>query len=175
MMGFPNKGTTSFKGLDEEEGKRKDMGLIYKEIMLRGDKGEGRFQALWDNGSSESFIRRDLAGNVGTILRLSAPRQFEMGKGMLSVEESTGIVNVKVEGFDLFWHFLVVPDLSEELIIGADFLQRWKIKLDPESERIIIDPKALKLKLGPFNRAPSLFISEAEEIADRAAWLSRER
>lgn len=148
MMGFQNKGRPAIEGFYGEEEKSKGMGLIYKEVVLRGDKGEERFQALWDNGSSESFIRRDLAGNVGTILRLSAPRQFEMGKGMLSVEESTGIVDVKVAGFDLFWHFLVVPDLSEELIIGADFLQRWKIKLDPESERIIIDPKALKLKLG---------------------------
>ena len=121
------------------------MGLIYKEVVLRGDKGEGEFQALWNNGSSESFIRRDLAEGVGTILRLDAPREFEMGKGDLLVGESTGVLSVEVEGFNLFWHFLVVPNLSEELIIGADFLQRWKIKLDPE--RIIIDPKALKLKL----------------------------
>jgi len=125
------------------------MGLIYKEVVLRGDKGEGEFQALWDNGSSESFIRRDLAEGVGTILRLDAPREFEMGRGSLSVSESTGVLSVEVEGFNLFWHFLVVPDLSEELIIGADFLQRWKIKLDPE--RIIIDPKALKLKLVSVN------------------------
>ncbi|MHC1611395.1 MAG: retropepsin-like aspartic protease [Candidatus Methanospirareceae archaeon] len=110
-------------------------------------KGEGEFQALWDNGSSESFIRRDLAEGVGTILRLDAPREFEMGRGSLSVSESTGVLSVEVEGFNLFWHFLVVPNLSEELIIGADFLQRWKIKLDPENEKIIIDPKALKLKL----------------------------
>jgi hypothetical protein len=123
------------------------MGLIYKDVLLRGDKGERGFKALMDNGSSESFIRKDLAEKVGTILKLDAPREFEMGKGTLSVLEATGILSVQVEGFNLFWHFLVVPDLSEELIIGADFLQRWKIKLDPESERIIIDPKALKLKL----------------------------
>lgn len=123
------------------------MGLIYKEVLVRGDKGGGRFQALWDNGSSESFIRKDLAEKVGTVSKLSAPRQFEMGKGVLLVEESTSIVDLEVERFNLFWHFLVVPDLSEELIIGADFLQRWKIKLDPESEGIIIDPRALKLKL----------------------------
>jgi len=127
------------------------MGLIYKEVVLRGDKGEGKFQALWDNGSSESFMRRDLAEGVGTILRLDAPREFEMGRGSLSVSESTGVLSVEVEGFNLFWHFLVVPNLSEELIIGADFLQRWEIKLDPESERIIIDPKALKLKLVSVN------------------------
>lgn len=126
------------------------MGLIFKEVVLRGDKGERKFQALWDNGSSESFIRKNLAEKVGTVLNLSAPREFEMGKGVLLVEESTGIMDVKVEGYNLFWHFLVVPELSEELIIGADFLQRWKIKLDPENERIIVDPKALKLKLVAF-------------------------
>lgn len=82
-----------------------------------------------------------------TIAKLRAPREFEMGKGTLVVKESTPIVDVEVEGYSLFWHFLVFPNLSEELIIGADFLQRWKIKLDPENESIIIDPKALKLKL----------------------------
>jgi len=123
------------------------MGLIYKDVSLKGDKGEGEFRALWDNGSSESFARRDLAEKVGTILKLSAPREFEMGKGTLLVAQSTGVLDIEVEGYNLFWHFLVVSDLSEELIIGADFLQRWKIKLDPENERIIIDPKALKLKL----------------------------
>jgi hypothetical protein len=68
-------------------------------------------------------------------------------KRTISVEESTGSLSVQVENYDLFWHFLVVPNLSEELIIGADFLQRWKIKLDLESEKIIIDPKVLRLKL----------------------------
>jgi len=131
--------------LNQEKGKA--MGLIYNDVSLKGDKGEGRFHALWDNGSSESFIRRDLAEGVGTILGLSTPREFEMGKGTLLVKESTGIVDIEVEDYNLFWHFLVVPNLSEELIIGADFLQRWKIKLDPENEKIIIDEKALKLKL----------------------------
>jgi len=84
---------------------------------------------------------------AGTVLELSAPREFERSKGTLLVEGSTGIMDVEVKGYNLFWHFLVIPDLSEEPIIGADFLQRWKITLDPESERIIIDPKALKLKL----------------------------
>jgi len=43
--------------------------------------------------------------------------------------------------------FFLVPELAEQLILGADFFQRWKIKLDPETEDIIVDPKALKIKL----------------------------
>jgi hypothetical protein len=39
-----------------------------------------------------------------------------MGKGTLLVE---GIVNMEIEGYNLFWYFLVVPAFSGELIIGA--------------------------------------------------------
>lgn len=124
------------------------MGLIYKDIPLRGDKGERSVSALLDNGSSESFIRKELAEEIATISRLDIRREFEMGRGTLSVAESTGVLSVVIDGFNLFWHFLVVPNLSEELILGADFLQRWKIRLDPEGEKIIIDEKALKLRLG---------------------------
>lgn len=126
----------------------KAMGLIYKSVLLEGDKGEKDFSALFDNGSSESFIRKELAKEVATILKLSAPKEFGMGRGTLLVEESTGILAIEVESFNLFWHFLVVPDLTEEVIIGTDFLQRWKIRFDPQNEKIIIDGKALKLKLG---------------------------
>jgi len=123
------------------------MGLIYKDVSVKGDKGDRGFYALWDNGSSESFIRRDLAERVATISKLRISKEFEMGKGTLLVSESTPTLDIEIEWFNLFWHFLVVSDLSEELIIGADFLPRWNIKLVPENERIIVDPKALKLKL----------------------------
>jgi hypothetical protein len=33
------------------------------------------------------------------------------------------------------------------VVIGADFLQRWKIKLDPVTEDFIIDEKALEIIL----------------------------
>lgn len=35
----------------------------------------------------------------------------------------------------------------EELILGADFFQRWKMRLNPENEDIVLDQDALKLKL----------------------------
>lgn len=135
---------------------RKAMGLIYKDLALKGEKGDRIFHALWDNGSSECFIRGDLAEKVTTISKLRIQKEFEMGKGTLPVRDSTPIVDIEVEGYNLFWHFLVVPNLSEELIIGADFLQRWKIKLDPESEKIIIDPRALKLKLVYLNSSSQI-------------------
>jgi hypothetical protein len=43
--------------------------------------------------------------------------------------------------------FLVVPNLSEEAIIGAATLQKWRIKLDFEHDQVIVDPKVAKLQL----------------------------
>ncbi len=57
------------------------------------------------------------------------------------------IGDVQLNGSNLFATLLVVPNLSEELILGADFFQRWKVRLNPENEEFILDQDALKLKL----------------------------
>jgi hypothetical protein len=40
----------------------------------------------------------------------------------------------------------IVEDLSEELILGADFLQRWHIKLDPFRRRVWVDPEDVRIR-----------------------------
>jgi hypothetical protein len=43
--------------------------------------------------------------------------------------------------------FMVVPDLSEEAILGVTTLQKWRIKLDFEHDSVVIDPKIAKFIL----------------------------
>jgi hypothetical protein len=43
--------------------------------------------------------------------------------------------------------FMIVPGLSEEVIIGVNTLQKWRIKLDFENDTVVIDPKVAKLIL----------------------------
>jgi len=43
--------------------------------------------------------------------------------------------------------FLVVPGISEEAIIGATTMQKWRIKLDFEHEEVSVDPRVAKLQL----------------------------
>jgi hypothetical protein len=43
--------------------------------------------------------------------------------------------------------FMVVLDLSEEAIIGVNTMQKWRIKLDFEHDRIIVDPKVVQVIL----------------------------
>ncbi len=43
--------------------------------------------------------------------------------------------------------FMVVPNLSEDAIIGVTTLQKWHIKPDFEHDTVIIDPKIAKAML----------------------------
>ncbi|HXL57799.1 MAG TPA: hypothetical protein VN958_16170 [Chitinophagaceae bacterium] len=43
--------------------------------------------------------------------------------------------------------FLVVPNLSEDVILETSTLQKWRIKLDFEHNMVIIDPKVAKAML----------------------------
>lgn len=56
-------------------------------------------------------------------------------------------LDLYLNGFRLTDEFMIVPGLSEEAIIGATTLQKWKIKLDFEHDEVIVDPRVAKLKL----------------------------
>ena len=55
-------------------------------------------------------------------------------------------LDVDVDGTTLSHTFYVADELAEELVIGADMMQRFRISLDMESEGISIDPRALYLR-----------------------------
>ncbi|MFQ6114742.1 MAG: retropepsin-like aspartic protease [bacterium] len=124
------------------------MGLIRKQLLLEGDKGKTEVEALFDTGASASFIRQTLAKNLATIVKLPTPWTFVQGDGKNKITIQNGImVNLTINEITVFQQIMVADELSEELIIGADTMQRWKIQLDPEHEDVIIDKKVLDLKL----------------------------
>jgi hypothetical protein len=61
--------------------------------------------------------------------------------------ERITVLFLDMKGHKLSFHFLVVPELPYQVIIGANFFQEWKIKLDPSTEDFIIDEKALEIIL----------------------------
>jgi len=43
--------------------------------------------------------------------------------------------------------FMVLDTLSEDLIIGATTMQKWQIKLDFDSEKVVYDRKMHRLRI----------------------------
>lgn len=56
-------------------------------------------------------------------------------------------IDFYIDDINLSDEFLVVPGLSEEAIIGAATMQKWRIKLDFERDVVIVGPKVARLQL----------------------------
>jgi hypothetical protein len=127
----------------------KKMGEIIKEIKIIGDKGRRRGSTLVNSGASDSVIRRDIAAKIATLIKWEEPVSLVLGDGETTIKaEYTTVIRFVLKGYTYPPHrFLVLDKLEEDLIIGADAMQRWKIKLDMENEDIIIDERVLRLRL----------------------------
>lgn len=99
-----------------------------------------------DTGASRCYIRDKEANLIGQSSKMPAPVKLRLGKGSTSVNQML-VCSIELDGYRVPWAFMDVPELTDELILGADFFQILKIKLDPETEEIIIDPSALIIQL----------------------------
>ena len=123
------------------------MGMIYKEYNVTGARGSDTVQVLYDTRSSSSFIRRDTAGKLGNVVRTLRPTTFTMADGQVTLTVDQDVeLYIDVDEEALRYHFFVTDDLAEELVIGADMMQRFKITLDMDNEAVSIDPRALYLR-----------------------------
>jgi hypothetical protein len=123
------------------------MGIIVKEYNVIGNHRSNTVRVLYDAGSGASFVRRDIAEPLGNIDASPVPIRFMMANGLetFTVEQVINLA-VDVDGTPLVYMFYIAEDLAEELIIGADMMQKFKITLDMDNEAISIDPRALYLR-----------------------------
>jgi hypothetical protein len=123
------------------------MGIIVKEYNVIGNHRSNTVRVLYDAGSGASFVRRDIAEPLGNIDASPVPIRFMMANGQetFTVEQVINLA-VDVDGTPLVYMFYIAEDLAEELIIGADMMQKFKITLDMDNEAISIDPRALYLR-----------------------------
>ncbi len=123
------------------------MGLIKKELQVAGSLAKRKCEVLFDTGASSCFVRKDVATALSEILKAPQSLTFTLGNKTTITTEYTTVLYIDIKGHSLGHMFLVFSDLPYEVIIGADFLQRWKIKLDPATEEFLIDEKALEIVL----------------------------
>ena len=115
--------------------------------MVAGSKSQRRREVLFDTGASACFVREDIASELGQILDAPFPLAFKLGNNTVMNAEKTTDLFLDLKGHTLSFMFLVVPELPYEVIVGADFFQKWKIKLDPSTEDFILDERALEIIL----------------------------
>jgi hypothetical protein len=123
------------------------MSVIKIPMLFAGSKGEKTLYALFDSGANLSCIHPDFT-SIAVLENLGRTR-------LISTASEGHFIEVKeVVRLDFYLNdvllsdeFLVVPGLSEEVIIGAATMQKWRIKLDFEHDKAIVDPKVAKMQL----------------------------
>jgi predicted aspartyl protease len=124
------------------------MSIIKNPLLFVGSKGEKYIYTLYDGGANLSCIHPNHAAELGIPEHLGRTRLIGTASEGHFIEITHRIaLDFYIDDVLLSDEFLVVPGLSEEAIIGAATMQKWRIKLDFEHHRAIVDPKVAKMQL----------------------------
>lgn len=118
------------------------MSIIRIPLRFTGSKGERMVYALFDSGATYSCLNTTIANEIETPAKLFEPMEIATASSahFVIIEEAMR-ADFYHEDIRLSDEFMVVPGLSEEAIIGVNTLQKWRIKLDFEHDKVIINPK----------------------------------
>lgn len=124
------------------------MSILKFPLLFAGSKGEKRLYTLFDSGANLSCIDKGHLENLEAPVNLGRVRKLATASEGHYIEISERVtLDFYINDVLLSDEFLVVPGLSEEAIIGAATLQKWRIKLNFEADKVEVDPKVAKLQL----------------------------
>ncbi len=118
------------------------MGIIRIPLRFEGSIGEKIVYALFDSGATYSCLSEEIACCIEKTVKLRRPLEIATASSshFVVIEEAMR-ADFYHEDIRLSDEFMVVPGLSEEAIIGVNTLQKWRMKLDFEQDKVIINPK----------------------------------
>lgn len=122
--------------------------IIRLPLLFAGSQGEKTLYALFDSGATYSCITEELVKNLAFPEPLHRPlRMATASAGTFMEVKNTVRLDFYHEEVRMSDEFMVVPGLSEEVIIGAHTMQKWRLKLDFEHDQVVVDPRVARLIL----------------------------
>jgi predicted aspartyl protease len=121
------------------------MSIIKIPLRFEGSKGEKTLYSLFDSGATFSCISFENAVELATLEKMRTPLEIATAARdtYLKIEHAVRL-DFYYNDIRLSDEFMVIPNLSEDVILGVNTLQKWRIKLDFEHDKVIIDPKVAK-------------------------------
>ena len=124
------------------------MSIIKHPLLYVGTEGEKRLYTLFDSGANLSCIHPDHLEGLALPQHLGRTRRIATASDEHFIEVNFVIrLEFYINDLQLSDEFLVVPGLTEEAIIGAATMQKWRIKLDFEHDCLIVDPRVTKMQI----------------------------
>ena len=107
------------------------MSIMFKRIRISGLKGTAIVNAMIDSGAETSVIDEKLAKKIGLVKEKLV--QCETVNGSTFTGYSSSML-VRQELGNVSVNVVIVKNLKEKLILGADFLQEKNVILDFKKE-----------------------------------------
>jgi predicted aspartyl protease len=124
------------------------MSVLKLPLLYQGSKGEKSLYSLFDSGANLSCINEEDLDGLESPVCLHKPRMMATASENQFVEVTHRVtLEFYIHDVHLSDEFLVIPGLSEEAIIGAATMQKWRIKLDFDKDKVEVDPKVARLQL----------------------------
>lgn len=105
--------------------------------MVAGDKGSGPARVLFDTGASVSIVARAFAEKVATVVRAVRPVTFTLADGSQVPAADVATLSVEIGGKLLTDSFVVMDNLSEDVIVGLATLRKFQIRIDTGRDAIL--------------------------------------
>jgi hypothetical protein len=123
------------------------MSLFKFPLLYLGSKGKKNLNTLLDSSINLSCIHPNYLKDLEMPIQLGRVRKFYKANpdDYIEIKEAI-LLDFYINDILLSDEFLIVPDINEEVIIGAATLRKWRIKLDFENDQVIVDPRSAKLR-----------------------------
>ena len=121
------------------------MSILKIPLQYEGSKDEAVIYTLLDSSASFSCITPECAEMLANPEKMR--RSLEVAtatSGNYLRSEYRVALDFYYDKIRMSDESMVIPGLSEDAILGANTLQKWRIKLDFENDTIIVDPKVAK-------------------------------
>jgi len=121
------------------------MSIIKIPLHFEGSLGEKTGYSLFDSGASFSCVHPDFLDFLEEPIKMHRPLEIATAAqgNYLKITHAVRL-DFYFQDIRLSDEFMVIPGLSEDVIIGVNTLQKWRIKLDFEHDTVIVDPKVAK-------------------------------
>ena len=124
------------------------MSILKIPVLYQGQNGEKIIYTLFDSGANMSCINPENIQDLAAPIIIGKPqRLLTASKGHFIEVKAKVLLEFYINDIRLSDEFLVVPGLSEEIVIGAATMQKWRMKLDFEKEEVYVRPDAGRMQI----------------------------
>ena len=123
------------------------MGFIQKKVEIIGSRKNKKVLALFDSGAFKNYIRKtlydgDTPDDIGFHV-FEGTRDVILANGQCLTGDWVKFKGIRIKKLSLQEpSFIIMDNLTWDVIIGAEIMQQLGIILDPKKEKVVIQLKS---------------------------------